>query len=607
MKNLILTLILFSALLSCNDDFLERYPEDRISKEAFFNTATDLELYTNGFYGGISASYDDIGTDNIATREAQDATWDLLRGSVSELNQGGWDKGNWSTLRSINFFLENSNAPKATAQEIRHYKAIAKFFRAQFYMDKVNTFSDVPWINKALAKGDEEVLYGTQDPRGMVVDSIIKDMKYAVDNLTLSNGSKTRLSKWAALASLARFALHEGTFRKYGMKNIDEAAYLTSKGASDYTGLLQIARDASQQLMNEGGFSLSSSYSALFTSNDLNGNSEIIMFDDYDSKVRKHGAYTRLEWQYGTSQNLLDSYLKKDGTFYTSQELATLEFRDSFTNRDPRAAQTINSPGWRIPGSESDYVGKLPFGGLGQIKFTPLDQDGWSWEASYNDLPIFRYAEVLLINAEAHAELGTLTNAILDATVNPIRYRAGLNPSAKLTTAAPIDPLLNSSYPNIDVTHKGAALEIRRERRVELACEGRRYADIIRWHVGSAIFTTDGRPKNLQRGMYVPKMIVHPDGAKYSLIEVTGDNKPDIIVAATAGDLATASGSHPGLSKISLDENIALTNGDEGHIIFDREVDTPGTFLEPKYYYRPIPQSAILINENLVQHILWKN
>ncbi|SHI95284.1 Starch-binding associating with outer membrane [Arenibacter nanhaiticus] len=605
MKKILILMLMLGLLLSCNDDFLERYPENSISKEAFFNTATDLELYTNGFYGGIGSSYDDIGTDNISTREAKDATWDLLRAAVSDLTQDGWSKDSWSALRSINFFLENSNAPNATEAEVKHYQAIAKFFRAQFYIDKVNTFSDVPWLNKALDVTDEEYLYAPKDTRGLVVDSIIKDMKFAVDHLSLSNGSKTRVSKWAALASLARFSLHEGTFRKYGMKNAAEAAYLTSKSASEYTYLLEIARDASQQLMDEGGFSLHGDYTELFTSNSLEGNSEIILYDDYENDKREHNAFTRLEWQYGTSQNLLDTYLKLDGTPYTLEELKTLEFRDSFSNRDPRAAQTINSPGWRMPGSESDYVGKLPFGGLGQVKFTPLDEDGWSWGASYNDLPIFRYAEVLLINAEAHSELGTLTNTILDNTVNAIRSRAGI--TGNLTTSAPVDPLLDARYPNIDVANKGAALEIRRERRVELACEGRRYADIIRWHVGDAIFTTDGKPENLQRGMYVPKMTVQPDGATYTLIEVTGDNEPDVIVAATAGDLATASNSHPGLSQISLDENIALTNGDEGHIIFDREVDVPGTFVEPKYYYRPIPQSAVLLNENLVQHELWSN
>lgn len=601
MKNISILIIILLSVLSCNDDFLERFPETQISKENFFKTATDLELYTNGFYDGIEASYDDIGSDNIATREAQDDTWDLVHGAVNELTQEGWS---WGTLRSINFFLINSNAPNASEQEIKHYQAIAKFFRAQFYINKVKIFSDVPWVNKPLEVTDEEELYGPQNARGVVVDSIIKDLQFAVDNLTLSNDSKTRISKWGALASLARFALYEGTFRKYGLKNAEEAAYLTNKGASNYIQLLEIARDASQRIMNEGGFTLHNNYTELFTSNNLYPNPEIILYSEFENDKREHNSFTRLDWQYCLSQNLLDEYLKIDGSAYTPLELKSLEFRDSFNDRDPRSKATISYPGWISPSSSSAHVAKIAFGGIGQIKFTPLDPDGWSWAASYNDLPIFRYAEVLLINAEAHVELGTLTDAILDNTVNSIRDRAGLQSGAHVTTATTVDPLLDDRYPNIDVSHKGAALEIRRERRIELACEGLRLDDINRWHIGDVVFTSNGRPENFQRGLYVPQMTVQ-NGAKYTLLEVTGDSEPDIIVAATADDLAIANSNHPGLSRISLDENIELTNGDEGHIIWDREVDNPGTFVEPKYYYRPVPESAILINENLVQHDLW--
>lgn len=601
-KNIILILIVFS-ILSCNDDFLERYPKAQISKENFFKTSKDLEIYTNGFYGGISGAYDDIGTDNISTREAKDATWDLLHGSVSPLTQKGWS---WGALRSINFFLENSNAESAKIEEIRNYQGIAKFFRAQFYIKKVKLFSDVPWYSKPLSTTDKELLFKKQDARGVVVDSIIKDLQFATNNITLSNSSKTRISKWAALASLARFALYEGTFRKYGMKNSAEATYLSNKNASDYTKLLEIARDASQKIMNEGGFSLSGNYDELFNSNDLTGNSEIILFEDYKKDTRFNNSFTRLDWQYNLSQNLLDEYLKIDGTAYTRAELNVLEFRDSFKDRDPRAKSTISYPGWTSPASSSPHVAKIAFGGIGQIKFTPKEADGWSWGKSYNDIPIFRYAEILLINAEANAELGTLSEDILNNTINLIRDRAGLAKTAHVKLNTPIDPILNERYPNIDAANKGATLEIRRERRIELACEGLRYGDLMRWHVGDAILTSNGKPNNIQRGIYVPKMTVK-NGAKYTLLEVTGDDKPDIIIAATADDLAKAAIIHKGLNKISLDENISLTNGDEGHIIWDREVSNPGTFVEPKYYYRPVPQSEILINKNLVQHEFWKN
>jgi hypothetical protein len=255
------------------------------------------------------------------------------------------------------------------------------------------------------------------------------------------------------------------------------------------------------------------------------------------------------------------------------------------------------------------------FGGLGQIKYTPTEPEAWSWNKSFNDLHVFRYAEILLINAEAHAELGTLSDAILATTVNAIRRRAGLT-TADVTLGSTIDPVLNSRYSNIQATPKGAALEIRRERRVELACEGLRYGDLMRWHLGHAILTVNGQLHNQQRGIYVPKLTV-TGGAKFTLLEVTNDDIADIMIAETADDLLKAEAYYKGLSqddadfysslnKISLEETVSLKNGDEGHIIWKRETDDPGTFEEPKYYYRPVPQSEILINQQLTQHDFWK-
>lgn len=611
MKNTILILMIL-ALFSCNDEFMDRFPKTEITQENFFNSVGDLNTYINGLYGNISSQYDDIGTDNIGHREAQDDTWDLLHRAVSEENISGWS---WSSLRSINFFLANYKRANATVAEKAHYAGIARFFRAQFYIDKVKQFSDVPWYSNPIQTTDKDLLYKGQDPRGLVVDSIIADLQFAAQNITLSNTEKTRITKWAALTSLANFALYEGTFRKYGMKNPTEAAYLTKQKASEYNALLQIARDASQKVMNEGGFSLASNYAGLFNSLDLGGNPEIILYEDYKKVDHMNNSYTRLDWQYCLSQSLVDEYLKTDGTAYSKQQLDTLQYRYSFRNRDLRLKATVSYPGFTIPGYSTPHVAKILFGGWGQIKFTPLESDAWTWGGSYNDLLIFRYAEVLLINAEANAELGTLTNEILNNTVNLIRKRAGLT-GGYVTLSTPADPVLSARYPNIAATPQGAALEIRRERRTELACEGRRWDDLMRWHIGNSIFTTNGKPANLPQGIYVSKMKTM-GGAKFSLLEVTGDNVPDILIAATAADLQKAEAYYKGLSeadaqlfknlnKISLEESIKLSNGDEGHVMWKRDSDNPGEFVEPKYYYRPVPKSEILLNENLTQHEFWK-
>src|SRR5699024_7077820 len=110
--------------------------------------------------------------------------------------------------------------------------------------------------------------------------------------------------------------------------------------------------------------------------------------------------------------------------------------------------------------------------------------------------PVFRYAETLLIFAEAKAELGEITQEDIEKTINVIRDRVQM-PSLEIGVAnSNIDPRLEDFYPNVSGQDKGVILEIRRERRVEMACEGQRYDDLNRWYAGKLL---ENRPE----GMYV--------------------------------------------------------------------------------------------------------
>ena len=120
------------------------------------------------------------------------------------------------------------------------------------------------------------------------------------------------------------------------------------------------------------------------------------------------------------SRSLADSYLKSDGTPITEAD-RTKTFVDMFTDRDPRMAETIMYPGFINEGDNSTLPTKivLDYGGLGQIKFLPRTDATYRGRGeNITDLPIIRYAEILLINAEAKAELGILTKNDLNATVN---------------------------------------------------------------------------------------------------------------------------------------------------------------------------------------------
>src|SRR5690606_32689045 len=122
------------------------------------------------------------------------------------------------------------------------------------------------------------------------------------------------------------------------------------------------------------------------------------------------------------------------------------------------------------------------------IKALPTRDQWGSGGASYIDIIIFRYAEALLIFAEAKAELGTLTQTDLDESINKLRDRVAM-PHLDLAVAnANPDPYLVAMYPNVDQgPNKGVILEIRRERRIEMFNEGLRWDDLMRWKEGKRI------------------------------------------------------------------------------------------------------------------------
>src|SRR5690606_2332126 len=257
--------------------------------------------------------------------------------------------------------------------------------------------------------------------------------------------------------------------------------------------------------MAEGGFRIhntgnpASDYADLFGNQDLSGNDEMILVNSFDqTKNRSGNQNTGIFGNYEQSpaRDLVQAYLMADGTRFTDQPgYETLGFVEEFENRDPRLAQTIVYPGWQRAQDNAPYVQFLAknFSGYHQLKGYVNSTDQVLLNST--DVPVHRYAEVLLILAEVKAELGTLTQTDIDNTVNLLRNRVGM-PSLDLAAAnANPDPVLMAKYPNVSGSNVGVILEIRRERRVEFAFEDTRYDDLMCWHAGKLLET-------IPNGMY---------------------------------------------------------------------------------------------------------
>ena len=594
MKKIFIIFILLVGLsFGCNDDFLDRFPETEIAKENFFNSEEDLAIYIYDLYSfpGVGMYVGDASTDNAATTGNTEIKT-MMNGTPSAENiTGGW---NWGQLRKINFFLENFDNANIPEEALNHFEGLARFFRARFYMDKVQRFSDVPWYSEVLGT-DDEALYKGRDPRVLVVDSIFADYAFAAEHVRTSVPSGA-VDKYTVLAYQARHALYEGTFRKY-----HEELGLESTA----NRFLQIAKDAASEIINDGGFALHSTgnpmqdYADLFTSTNLSGNDEVIFAVYNQDNLRNSGWWSFMfgNYEVSPSRDLLQSYLNEDGSYYTDQNgYQTRLFVEEFEKRDPRLYQTYAYPGFVLNNTSTYsqggglYVQQLQknFSGYHQLKGFVNDPDLTVQNSI--DVPVVRYAEVLLTYAEAKAELEELTQADLDRTINAIRSRVNM---PALTLNPPVDPLQQARYPEVSAP---VLLEIRRERRIELALEGFRFDDLKRWDAGKLF---EKEPE----GLYFPSL------GKYDL---TGDGIEDVFlipytesIPAGADKETNALGQQLIYYKagpVGVDAGVFLASGDNGTVV---TVPERGAFVAPKYYYRPIPETHIVVNPNLQQIFGW--
>lgn len=568
---------------------LEQDPVSATDSRSVFGSEAGLELYSNSFVEVLPNVNDLIHGDGMTDYAAARTVPEFIReGAFNATTSSSWP---WDALRNINFFLVN-NEDERVPQDVRdHYNGIARFYRAWFYFDKVKRFGDVPWLDRPLDADDEE-LFAARDPRSMIMDHVLEDIDYAIEHIvTETDPSRTTVTKDVALALKSRIALFEGTFRKY--HSGDLAAGL--EGTVDFW--LEQAADAAQQVMDRGNFSLheasgpDDSYREVFSS-ELAVTSEVMLafVHDVDLGVRHTANWRYTSGTFGVGMSLIrpfiHTYLNIDGTPFTDRpDYQTMTFMDEVRDRDKRLQQTIRlgdftrvNAGVEVP---SPPLFSHTLTGYQPIKWTVDDVGVDGGQNNTNDVAIFRYAEVLLNYAEAKAELGTLTDADWEQTVGALRRRAGITGGlTSLPTQA--DPYLQSTYfPDIA---DPVVLEVRRERGIELALEGHRFHDIVRWKRGELM-------EMEWRGFYVPELDEHMD--------LNEDGTPDVYFHR---------GNPPGNQiggvfylDVSADPRV-LSDGAFGELVWMNNI--PRVWEERKYLY-PIPEAHLRVNPNLGQNPGW--
>ncbi|MEJ5962576.1 RagB/SusD family nutrient uptake outer membrane protein [Pedobacter immunditicola] len=575
------------ALIFAGCKKLDQVPQDTATKEAVFSTEKGLELYANSFYKLLPTPSDAHKGDAMADYAARSQAPDfLIKGAFGPRQSNGW---NWDELRNINYFIENNNDPNVPASIRQQYNALARFFRAHFYYEKVKRFGDVPWINKTFKVDDPELFKG-RDSRSLVMDSVLADLNYACENITRTNdNSRSLITKYVALGFKSRVALYEGTYRKYhGQPGVDK--------------WLQESVAAAEKVMAEGGFSLNTvggtdlSYRNLFISTAPVAN-EVMLSSVTDANL---SVYNDANWwwtsaTYGSrislTRTFVNTYLNIDGTPFTSKSgYQTMPFMDEMKGRDKRLKQTIRVGDYkRINGGTPEAAPPIfsyTYTGYQPIKWVLDDVRYDGGGQNINSISLMRYAEILLNFAEAKAEQGTFTDADWSKTIGALRQRAGITGglSAKPTQADPY--LLTNYFPGIT---DPSLLEIRRERGIELTFEGLRFDDIVRWKKGDLM-------TKAWNGFYVPALNVPMDLNEDGLMDVA------FFQVMPANPV-------PGVKYINVAETIngvvnpqRLSNNTSGELTW--LTTTTREFTDKNYLY-PIPEADRLFNPELGQNPGW--
>lgn len=598
MKKYIFTaLVLTMGLTSC-DGLLDLSPKSQISQSDYFKTESDLQLFSNSFYNNLpdKSPFDDQ-SDLYVQQNLSD---EMLGGNNRTVpaSGGGWT---WTDLRKMNTLLAYVNQCSDENAVVK-YTALTRFFRAFFYFEKVKRFGDVPWYDVELGSADE-ALYKPRDSRELVMTKMIEDIDYAIDNLPTreeESSSPFRVNRWAALALKAQFCLYEGTYRKYHDLKLE---------GNDYTYYLDLAAKAAGEIINDGPYKLystghpESDYLNLFAAEDANSDEYILAIKfDYSLAIHHNAnGHTLVPTQGrpGLTRKMVNMYLMKDGSRFTDQPgWQEMSFLEETKDRDPRLAQSIRTPGYTRIGETTVLPPDLSVTvtGYQPIKFVqePTASGGQvdRNDRNTNDLPVYRYAEVLLNYAEAKAELGTLTQEDLDISVNLLRDRVGMNDAHLNMAAANANPdrylsAKETGYPNVSGSNKGVILEIRRERAVELNQEGFRFDDLVRWKAGACI------DQDIY-GMYFA------GAGEYDL---SGDGNPDVILY-NKGTAKPEAGS--GVLVYEIGKDILLTGSNSGYVYSHKNIVRNG-FNEERDYLYPIPINERSLNPNLTQNPGWSD
>lgn len=448
-------IVLTMVLGSCSD-FLDVSPSDRLIQVDFWKTRQHAEAALIGTYNALLNAnvYGDVSMIAMEAATPNAFTYNNTGGG-GFISQSIHDAANNSIINNkwgacyvgigrANTLLDNISSISMDEIFKKRYAAEAKFLRALFYHNLWLYYGGVPLILETPNLEKQGSL-----PRNKAEDvyaQIIKDCDEAIVDLPQLGTTKGHASKGSALALKARTMLYKGDF--------------------------QGAATAAKQVIDGKSYTLFADYRELFQL-DKEGNSEVIFDVQFKNPEFTHALDITLTDfnSIGPLPDLLNDYYMTDGL--PASQSALFDSKRPYVNRDPRMNQTNILPGSTFR-AKIVLTNTFGFTGIGQKKYTVYkdNEAGTTIPLSELNYMVFRYADILLMYAEAQNEVEGPSQAVYDA-LNLIRKRAGM-----------------PNFP-LGLTKEQMRTEIRHERRIELAGEGLYYNDIRRWGTAEKVMNTD--------------------------------------------------------------------------------------------------------------------
>lgn len=520
-KVIVASLVLAVVVLTaCKDEFLEVAPTNSLSSNELSSAAGldgsvigtySILLGRGGFYtdasnwfwgsvlGGDANKGSDPG-DQSQVNEIQIYNPQANNGSILSKyarTYEGIARAN-ATLKLAAVAEETGSAPAAAITQAR---AEARFLRGHYYFDLKKNFDDVPYVDETW----DEV---TPIPNNQDLWPFIEaDFQFAADNLPATQSQAGRANSWAARAYLGKALLFQGDFAGAKAQFDNVIANGVTANGQPYALLANYA-DAFRSLTDNSAESVFASQAAAGTGDINNANPGLVLNFPHGSAgpARPGGCCGFFQPSFELANSFrtgADGLPLLDGSYNDAGNALANDFglssADAFTpdagNLDPRLDHSVGRRGipyldWG-PHPGNDWVRQSSNGGpYSPKKFIyyqggiGTENDGSSWTPGYTavNYTIIRFADVLLMAAEAEIELGNL-DAGRDL-INQVRARAAASPVMLDDGSAPAATYNVAQYTSFASADEARAA-VRMERKLELSGEGHRFYDLVRWGVAA--------------------------------------------------------------------------------------------------------------------------